>query len=223
MIQLKSTISKTYLADSVYTTLLENILSGILKSGSELNEVGLAHQLQVSRTPVHEAISRLLKDGLVVQGPTRRLTVARFSPEEIREIYEMRLLLECAAGERSATRISKEDLDDLRRRVTQLEQHKGRPDWTSKALDFDLHFHDVLARTAGNERLRKEISKYRLLVRAFCRITGNEESLEEAFQEHVRILKALESRDPSAASRAMKAHVESRLETVMRKFYPGKP
>ena len=223
MIQLKSAISKTYLADSVYTTILENILSGTLPSGSEINEVGLAAQLQVSRTPVHEAISRLLKDGLVLQGPTRRLTVARFSSQEIREIYEMRIILEGAAVERSATRISKEELEDLRRRVMELKKQEGLQDWPDKALDFDLHFHNVLARSAGNERLRKEISRYRLLIRAFCQITGNEGSLEGAFQEHVRILEALESRDPAAACRAMKAHVEARLKTVIGKFYPEKP
>lgn len=220
MIQLKGPISKTYLAESVYQTLLENILSGTLTSGTEISEVGLATQLQVSRTPVHEAIARLINDGLVVQGPTRRLTVARFSSKEIRDIYDIRVMLECAAAERAARKITRADLDDLKAQANLLEKDMGKPDWPSRALEFDLTFHDILARSAGNDRLRDEISRYRLLVRAFCRITASGNNLEQAFREHVKILKALEAGDAAGASRAMKEHVQSRLKTVIEEFYP---
>ena len=79
-------IARTSLADSVYETVLEGIVSGSLAAGAELNEVALARQLDVSRTPVHEALRRLMADGLVAMVGHRRLQGAALTREEIGEV-----------------------------------------------------------------------------------------------------------------------------------------
>jgi DNA-binding GntR family transcriptional regulator len=98
----------------------------------------------------------------------------------------------------------------------------GGDDFTpeSRALEFDLRFHDVPARAAGNERLRADISRYRLLARAFCRLTGSPENLEEALREHVEVLRALEAGSAEEAARAMAGHVEARLRVVIERLCP---
>lgn len=216
-------VARKSLADSVYEAVLENILSGELAAGTEVSEVGLADALHVSRTPAHEAVSRLLNDGLLVQQPPRRLVVARFTREDVVEIYEMRQLLETAAARRAARQIDDAALAALRTEADALAAEPKAVDWTARALEFDLRFHDAVARAAGNRRLQVDISRYRLLVRAFCRMTGSRENLADALKEHREILAALEARDAARAARAAAFHVDNRYKVVLDQLFPEGP
>jgi DNA-binding GntR family transcriptional regulator len=211
----RENINRASLAESVYETLLEAMLSGTLATGVELNEVALAKQLDVSRTPVHEALRRLAADGLVKIGRHRRLRVAALSHNEVREVYAMRRLLESAAAELAAARMTDEAVADQRRAADALATARDSLDWTTRALQFDLAFHDAVAAASGNARLQQDISRYRLLVRGLCRMTGTAENLRDALAEHMEILSALERRDGRAARDAMAAHIDARLECVL--------
>ncbi len=213
-------ISRASLADSVYETLLEAMIHGRLAAGAELNEVALARQLDVSRTPVHEALRRLVADGLVKACGRRRLCVAALSHDEVREVYAMRRLLEGAATEMAAERMTDEALTELRRAADSLAANDRAIDWTAKALRYDLEFHDAIAAACGNGRLREDISRYRLLVRGLCRMTGTVDNLHEALAEHVVILEALEARDGPAARDAMAFHIDARLACVLGQRIP---
>lgn len=207
-------IAKTSLADAAYERLLEAILSGRFRAGAELSEVALAAELQVSRTPIHEALRRLSADGLVhitSSGPAR---VAEFGRGDIVEIYEMRGCLETSASERAAERMSDDEIEALREAAAPLADSTTR-NWSAKALQFDVLFHDRIAEACGNDRLRREIRKYRHLVRAFCRMSGNVENLRAAYEEHLVILDALAARQPEAAGRAMTDHIAKRLAAVL--------
>lgn len=208
-------ISRASLADSVYETLLEAMIHGRLSAGVELNEVALARQLDVSRTPVHEALRRLVADGLVKACGRRRLCVAALSHDEVREVYAMRRLLEGAAAERAAPRIADEVLAGLRRTADALFADTRAVDWTARALQYDLAFHDAIAAACDNGRLRDDIARYRLLVRGLCRMTGTLDNLHAALVEHAAILDALEARDGRAAREAMAAHIDARLACVL--------
>jgi DNA-binding GntR family transcriptional regulator len=217
LIKLREPIARTSLADSVYQHILEAILTGSLASGTELSEVALAAELGVSRTPIHEALRRLAADGLVDSLAHRQACVAHFSRQDIVEIYEMRSLLETAAAERAAKNLDAAELVELREALDALAD-SGTRGWTSRALDFDVRFHDLLAAATRNERLGAEIAKYRHLVRAFCRMSGTPQNLRDAMHEHDRILQGLEARDPAAARRAMAAHIDARLAGVLREL-----
>jgi DNA-binding GntR family transcriptional regulator len=212
-------LSRTFLVESAYEAILENILSGTLASGTVVSEVSLAKDLNVSRTPVHQALARLAKEGLIEHHSGRKPRIARFGRDDLVEIYEMRLLLETAATQRAAKRIDSGLLADLVREADTLAASPDGPDWSQKALDFDVRLHDALATAAGNRRLLQEIAKYRLLVRAFCRMSGSSANLREALQEHQAVLKALEGRQPGAAGQAMARHVQKRLDAVLATLY----
>ncbi len=211
----RDNIQRASLADSVYETLLEAMISGRLAGGTEINEVALAKQLDVSRTPVHEAVRRLVADGLIKVERHRRLRVAALSHDEVREVYAMRRLLESAAAEWAATAMTDEALAEQRRAANVLAAADGSLDWTMQALKFDLDFHDAIALACGNDRLREDITRYRLLVRGLCRMTGTTENLHDALREHLEILTALERRDGRAAREAMASHIEARLGCVL--------
>jgi len=212
-------LSRTYLVEAAYEAILENILSGALASGTVVSEVSLAQELQVSRTPVHQALAQLAKEGLIEHRAGRQPRIARFGREDVIEIYDMRLLLETAATQRAAKRIDPRVLADLTREAEALAQEPDSPEWSRKALDFDVRFHDALAAASGNRRLRQEIAKYRLLIRAFCRMIGNAENLREAMKEHQAVLKALTDRTPAAAGQSMAQHIQKRLDAVLGTLY----
>jgi len=212
-------LSRTFLVEGAYEAILENILSGAYPSGTVVSEVSLAKDLNVSRTPVHQALARLAKEGLIEHRSGLKPRIARFSREDIIEIYDMRLLLETAATQRAAKRMDPRVLADLIRDADELAAAPDGPEWTRRALDFDQRFHDAVAASSGNRRLRQEIAKYRLLVRAFCRMTGNSENLRDALREHQAVLKALAEKQPGAAGQAMAHHVQKRVDAVLASLY----
>jgi DNA-binding GntR family transcriptional regulator len=212
---IKKPLLKVSLAANVYQRLLEAILSGALPGGEELNEVILARQLEVSRTPVHEALRRLAADGLVEALPNGKSRVVTFTSENVVALYEMRKILEGTAVEWAATRLEPERLTRLRQEADTLAAAPLGEAWPEQAISFDLHFHDVIAEASGNEFLCKDILRHRRLVQGFCRLTGTRENLRTAFEEHIRILEALEARDGAAARQAMVGHIEARLRTLL--------
>src|SRR5262249_22923 len=108
-----------------------------------------------------------------------------------------------------------EQLAELCREADALAEASPSRSWTTRALDFDVRFHDALAAAAGNERLRSEIIKYPHLVRAFCRMSANPDNLPNAVEEHRRIPNAVEAGGAAGARRAMAAHVQARLDAVL--------
>lgn len=217
-------LSRTFLVQSAYEAILDRVLSGALPSGTVVSEVELARTLGVSRTPVHLAVTQLAREGLVEHRAGLKPRVARFGKEDLVEIYEMRLLLETAAVERAAEHLDPKVLTELLRGAEQLISDASESaSWTRKTLDFDVEFHDALASAGGNRRLREEIAKYRLLVRAFCRMTADAKTLLAALKEHLAVLKALQGRNPAIACQAMARHIQNRLDAVLEKLYPEVP
>jgi len=213
--ELKKTVRRVSLVDSIYETLVEGIVSGQLPSGSELNSVGLSKQLEVSRTPLREALKLLERDGLVEQVGNHKARVASFSLEDIREIYEVRVQLEGAAAERAAKRISPELLKGLHAEAVLLCKQSDEVGWGERAIEYDQRFHEAIANASGNRRLEREIQRHRLLVRSFCVLSGRHSNLQRAMTEHIAILDALATRRPATSRKAMAEHIQSRLHAVL--------
>jgi DNA-binding GntR family transcriptional regulator len=196
------------LSDAVYETLLEAIISAKLPSGSIVSEVSLAKQLTVSRTPVHDALRQLAKDGLVEQRAGRRAIITTFSKEDVFDIFEMRKLLEGESARRAATRIDRATIDTLRSMGHDLKTATDQPDYIDRWADFDEAFHDAIAKASGSSRLWQDIARYRLLHRGFNKLATTVEGLQNALVEHFQILDALEKGDGDTAARAMIEHIQ---------------
>tara|TARA_Y100001934_G_scaffold236252_1_gene287622 strand:- start:4036 stop:4704 length:669 start_codon:yes stop_codon:yes gene_type:complete len=217
--KIKAPIPRKSLRDSVYQMLLEGILSGQLSSGQELNEVSLANKFGVSRTPVHEAIRQLTLEGLIEQTTANKSSVVTLDSDCVREIYDIRKILEVAAVKRAASNIKANQLNKLIESAELLKCALEDDDWASQALDLDLKFHELIAEASGNKRLNNEINRYRLLVRAFCRITGNRLNLMDAMEEHLVILNSIKSGNVNEAANAMSSHIDARRDAVLSEFY----
>jgi len=206
------------LSDAVYETLLEAVLSGRLATGSVVSEVALAQQLQVSRTPVHDALRQLAKDGLIRQEANRRAVVAKFTADDVFDVFEMRKLLEGEAARRAATRMDRPARAELRAVMADLAETLDKPGWVAKWTDFDDQFHAAIALASGTKRLAQDISRYRMLHRGINRLSTTVDVLQQAMAEHARILDALDARNAKSAQVAMVEHLQEWQAYFVRQF-----
>jgi DNA-binding GntR family transcriptional regulator len=206
-LKLRNGVDSDRLSDAVYETVLVLIIEGKLAPGMIVSELELSRKLNVSRTPVHDALKQLAKDGLVTQKANKRAVVAGFTADDVFDIFEMRKLLETEAARRAATRIDRLDLTRLRDTANRISKAVNKPDWIGQWTEFDELFHKTIAEASGSLRLALDIARYRMLHRAFNRHSTTGDVLGQALAEHLRILEALESRDAKAAAAEMRAHI----------------
>ncbi len=207
-LRLQDRAERARLSDSVYETLLEAIISGKLASGAIVSEVSLSKQLDVSRTPVHDAMRQLSKDGLVEQRAGHRAVISALTKDDVFDIFEMRKLLEGESARRAATRVERATIARLRNMGENLRNTSDATDYLTRWADFDEQFHEAIAQASGSKRLGQDIVRYRLLHRGLNKLAATVESLQDALTEHFQILEAIEKRDAEMASRRMVEHIQ---------------
>jgi GntR family transcriptional regulator, rspAB operon transcriptional repressor len=193
----------------VYERLRDDIVSGLLHPGDQLVEARLAAELGVSKTPVREALIRLQRDGLVEIEPYRGARVLEPSPEDVREILELRVLLECHIARQLAEARPEDVLAALEATVAQGRRalHDGDEAGVASALTA---FSDVFADAAENTRLAEVLRGLRsvmlLIGSTSMHASGR---TRRSLDEHARILRALRKGDAEAAAAATEKHVRS--------------
>ncbi|GAA1478030.1 GntR family transcriptional regulator [Nocardioides aestuarii] len=197
------------LADEVYDTLLEQLMSLRIVPGSRVTIDALARELGVSQTPIRDALNRMEADDLVVRVPHAGyripppITRVRFE-----DMLEIRLLLEPAAARRAAERASAEEVSRLRRMLEEMEElaaGDGHLAYGAFGLR-DAAFHDLVANSAGNQVVREALGRLHTHVHLF-RLLYDREVTYAAMGEHDEILSAIAARDPDAAAYAMRQHI----------------
>mgnify|MGYP001167495445 CR=1 FL=1 len=198
------------LADGVYDTIKGLLMDQSIIPESRINIDKLARELQVSPTPVREALARLESEGLVTKAALRGYSAAPLlTLSSFTQLFELRLLLEPVIARKAATLLTEEDLRTLEQLVFEMREVRvGQSYQEYQQLAMaDAAFHDILARVCGNvffqdtlERIHAHMHLYRLYFH-----TG---IAPETIAEHREILNALRQRDTEAAARAMARHLE---------------
>lgn len=196
--------------DHAHDVLRRQIFGGDLPAGSRLKERDLCDVLEVSRTPVREALRRLQADGLVTIEPRRGAVVNGISSAEAEEIYSLGRLLEGYGARIAATRRSAADLSKLKTILEQMEHLLAKPARGTAAsyLELDNAFHRRISRCTGNlhlERIISQVVGLPILIRAFSHYSHNDLIL--SLQQHQTIYSALRAGDPEWSEAAMRAHV----------------
>ncbi|HEY1823809.1 MAG TPA: GntR family transcriptional regulator [Trebonia sp.] len=186
-----------------YEMMKQAILRGELEPGQQLIETALAEWCQVSRTPIREALSRLVQDGLAERSD-RGLIVRRRSPEEILDIYETRIVLEATVGRVAAQRRSEFDVHTLHRII---ERARGVAPDDERKVEVNRQFHLAMWRASHNDSLLDLLERLNLhLARYPATTLSHPGRWEEAKQEHGAILDAVEARDEEKAHDLALAH-----------------
>lgn len=203
-------INKATLAEQAYEYIKEMILTGELQPGQELPEEKLAAELGISRTPLREALKRLAVDALIDLRKTRPAIVAEFTHEDVKEIMELRRLLEIH-GLGYMARADKQSVAyELKQILAEQWLAIEGGDFIS-FMDKDQEFHNVLFRDIPNKRLKEMIQAINTGgSRAFLFLSDTiHASATEAYFEHVAILKAIEEEDLGKAKEKMEIHLDN--------------
>jgi DNA-binding GntR family transcriptional regulator len=203
---------------TIVESLLADVFKGRLRTGEHLVAQELAERFGVSATPIREALIALAGIGIIDLLPNRGAIVRRVTPHEVREVYQVRRVLECLATRSACGRIDLADLNALAADLQRLMLVQGRSGngFIEEARAVDSRLHDLIADSCGNAFLGKEIGRLKILFRAFRDVAWEHEEarndfhrLAEEAREHLAIVEALLASDPKAAAGAMARHIRS--------------
>lgn len=200
-------------ADDVYERLREMILSGELEPGSRLSVPALAETLAVSRSPVRDAVLRLVQERLAHEEPRRGALVATVGAAELADIYEVRELLEGLAARLAVENAGRRLVRALQDTLGEHEEAARRSDLTATTA-ADMRFHSLIRDAAGNGEMIRVLEDIQSQVRLAMRTTTVTAGPRQAIDDHRSILTAIEAGDPDAAERAARAHI-FRLRTIL--------
>ncbi len=208
------------LVDRAYTLLHKEILTCVMSPGQVVSERELADRYSMSKTPVREALTRICHEGLAQRLSGRGYIVAPITIQYIRDLFDLRVVLETAVVERAADQTSPELLLTLKQMAT-ISYSLGDLESHTSFLTTNREFHVALAKAAGNRRLAGLLDG--LLVemdRLFYLGLRLRDSGEEMRQEHQEVVEALERGDAAGARGAIMRQVNASrdriLEAVMR-------
>jgi DNA-binding GntR family transcriptional regulator len=203
---------------TIVQSLLADVFQGRLRAGEHLVTQELAERFGVSHTPIREALITLAGIGILDLPPNRGAIVRRVTPHEVREVCQVRRVLECEAARSACGRIDLRELHELvgeLRRMTAVKPRSGTR-FIAEARAVDSRLHDLIAESCGNPFLAREISRLKTLFRVFRDVAWERDQarndshrLAEEGHEHLAIVEALLAGDARAAARAMAHHIRS--------------
>ena len=214
--QLKNNIDEYLpLRDVVFNTLRHAIITGEFAPGERLMEITLANRLGVSRTPVREAIRKLELEGLVTMIPRKGAQVAKITEKNLRDVIEIRCVLEEFAASLACDRITEEEKAEME----QLHQQFVQSAKTHDILDIvekDEQFHDAIFRATKNDRLitiinnlREQFYRYRM------EYVKDIEQHSILVKEHEELMTAIFQKDSETAKQIMRTHLKNQQDGVI--------
>jgi DNA-binding GntR family transcriptional regulator len=195
------------LVDSVHETLREAILSGALAPGEQLSVPELSRRLDVSRSPVREAVLQLVSEGLAVEQPRKGVVAATVTVDDLLQLQEIREFVEALSARLCAVRIDDAGLGRLREIIDQQRRFVDSGD-PEGYLGTDIAFHGTIGAATGNARLRGILRSIEGQMRiGLRRISLSDGHHHHGLREHEDILAAMSARDPDQAEVLMRRHI----------------
>jgi DNA-binding GntR family transcriptional regulator len=211
----------TNLATEVARHLREQIINGALAAGEHVNETRITRELQLSRSPVREALRILEAEGLVVLEPHRGAHVRTLSDDELREIFDVRLMFETHALRAASPWLTAEMLAPLK-----LAAADARVALAAGAMEpwhqASVRLHDRLVRLAGNSHLQRLYDDLKVSLRRYqLSLIGLPQQPQRSQRDHEAILTALEHGDVEGALQELTAHITSLKESLLKRRIGG--
>ena len=197
------------LRDAAYDAIKHRIITCSFRPGEYINELQLSSLLKIGRTPVHQALDRLMLEGMVGVIPRKGVIVKPVSLNEVLQIIETRLVNESYCSRLAAERASNSEIAELAD-VLKRSRH-----WTSmrnveNIMLLDREFHLLMARAAKNDVLAELLRSLHERSLRFWFISLNAPAqYESVHDQHDAIFAAISRRDPDKSEAAMRAHIES--------------
>ncbi|MEG1823822.1 MAG: GntR family transcriptional regulator [Cloacibacillus sp.] len=205
-----------------YDWIKDGVDAGRLKMGEPLPETWLANEVGVSRTPVREALRVLEQDGYIKIVPLKGAFVSEISLEDVREIYDIRKLLEPFAALTAANRIPDAvigELDVQWAELCELER-KGLPLDMSRVADLDLALHFTISKYATNKRIGVILDNYHVQIKRFQRLSVQSlADIKNSLEQHVKIINCIKERNPKLLYQCLYDHVVNSEGYIMKDYF----
>lgn len=205
-----------------YAWIKDGIDSCRLKMGEPLPETCLANEIGVSRTPVREALRILAQEGYVKIIPLKGAFVSDVSIEDVREIYDIRKLIEPFAALSAVSHIPSAELRQLEaERESFTKKIMGGRDADAACIaDLDLKLHFIIARYVPNRRIKSILINGYSQLKRFQRFSAYSFSdIQNMIEQHVMIVNCLKARDPAILQQCIYEHVVNSGEYVMKNYF----
>jgi len=200
-----------------YAQLREAIQAGELQPGQRIRENEMADRLNMSRTPVREALRRLEADGLLTFAPYRGMVISELDHQAVMELYQMREVLEGTAAGLAARHASEAEIAVLKDLMDADPMESGEP---RRAATHNRQFHSALYRSAHNRYLLKTLNvlgdAMALLGMTTLSLIGRSNTAKE---EHGSIVAAIEARDAERAEQAARQHIRAAQRARLRLMF----
>jgi DNA-binding GntR family transcriptional regulator len=216
----KKTKTKTRAVENlsarVYNQIKNLILCNQIMPGQKLHHQQLSERLGVSRTPVREALTRLVQEGYVSFLPNRGFTCKEIRMQEAEELYELREALEAFAVEKAVAKLTDSALAQLREKMNAYGRDVQNR-FSRERLVYDQDVHLQIAELTGNETLKNTLSHVFERIVLKRRTDGLYDPARgvAAHQEHLRLLDAMERRVPAEAIAILRSHIQAGKKNVM--------
>ena len=208
------------LADQIFERLEEDILAEKYERGEIITEANLCEELNVSRTPVREAL-RHLEQEHIIEDTGKGMRVLGITIEDANIIYTIRERIEGLAAAEAARKATEEDIRELEE-LEDLQIYYYERENSEKVRQLDSDFHEMIYRLADCAplydtlvRLHRKIQKFRL------KLVETKSRAKESTDEHTKILEAIKAHDPQAAEKAMADHCANAHRRLLEKYGNG--
>lgn len=200
----------TKAVEKAYLMVRDRIIRGVYSPGLRVTEQEIANATGVSRTPVREALRRLQADGFVNVVPNAGAVVTEWTDNSMRDVFELRALLESYGAQRAAERITPSGILELKKLAERQYEESVRqaPGYIERIGDVNSRFHRALQEFSGNARLvamLPALIEAPLVLRTFSRYEHSD--LVRSASHHLEIVSALEARDGEWAASVMRSHI----------------
>jgi DNA-binding GntR family transcriptional regulator len=205
--------------DAAYSIIRMKLLSGEFELGGRIREDLLAKEISMSRTPIREAINRLVSDGIIVKKSQQGLYLIDPLPEQIEDHIEIRISLEKLSIQKCIERSTDEDIEAICNSLKEFEKALEQKDFV-ECNKIDSKFHSMIAQFSNNARLIRlleEFSAFFLLVRIKEKKSDPEIKNKATLKEHRSITEAIKKRDVLAAQKAMEINIRSMRKNLFNK------
>ncbi len=197
-------------SDYVYQCLFREIMSGQLEPGVRLREQEISDRLGISRTPVREALNRLVVDGVLQSIPNAGVMIRKYNPDELKDLFSLRAAFEGLAVKLACEKgFSDRSLNAVKKANERLAAQLDKDD-DPGCYSADVEFHQKLIALANSTVISEAYAKSNISIVSWRRsdkTAGHLYRHRTALREHAEILKALEMRDAEAAAKLCERHI----------------
>src|SRR3954467_9091918 len=216
-------IPRASLHEQAATRLRQMLVEGAIAPGAKLNERELCEVLEVSRTPLREAIKMLAAEGLVELLPHRGAIAVALDEQAVRDTFEVMGGLESLSGELAAQRITDEELAEIRAMHYEMLAAYTRRD-LSGYYRLNAQIHRAINTAAKNPVLSATYDRMNARLQAL-RFRSNQdgEKWKNAMREHEQMMEALAARDSAAMRKVLASHLQNKLDVVLELLHASHP